>query len=1097
MLLVYRRWNVGVAAGHSLLAKLLVPMVVPAAVLCTLLFWVASTAQRDILAGELATRARLVVAGLEYDLMLAEHPTTVFERLTHVDRALFGLARWYLVDSEGRVTASSEPLPADGRTHRVAELKPLTAGQTAWQTGHEGSTFVLSEPLFSTGKQLVDAFGRDLRFVAFIDASAEMEARHEKLIRLLMLSFAVLFTLIGGVVLLVRRRVVEPLRMIQRAMAEAGPGAAVFSVQQLPDDEIGELGGSLRNAIDRLSRNQRFIESIFQSLSGCAYSVDARTGEVQQFTRNLDKSGDGRSSWNLREFDESQRQELGKAVANGEHWDLEYAFALADGSTRWVNNRGRLVRNSSGIAVSYDGLVLDVTDHRLRGEQVQLFSEALRKSSNEVYIVDMESQTLRYANAAALRNLGYGAEEIVGMPNVKVAGEMRKPEVVMEMNRLLQSTAEIHYQYEHTRKDGSEYPFEFIATPVQQAGKTQFIVVGLDITERLRREALIRSGEERLKLALEGSDYGMFVFDNRTGETYVSDNVRQWSGLELRKFDDVNQLIGVVEPEYRAELIAQLRTNGTGEREFNLELCMSGERRCIHLRGRACYGDDGNIERLIGFAADVTRQNVAEQELHRALEDAKAATPAKSEFLATMSHEIRTPMNGVLGMTQLLLDMNLSSEQHETASLILRSGEALDLYVDFDATIPHHYVGDSGRIRQILLNLVGNAIKFTATGHVLVSVTRSDAGMVRFAVRDTGPGIAEASQAKLFESFTQVDASTTRKFGGTGLGLAICRRLTELMGGHIGMQSALGQGSTFWFELPLKTAGDSVDKAVEADSVSAIHGLSVLVVEDNPVGREIQRGMLNSLGAVTQAVDSAAEGTRRAIELQPSLLVIDYHMPEEDGLSLVESLREDPRTTQLKIIMLSSSDLPADSKAASMLDGFGTKPVMKRGLLRLCQDALLGRASFQAAAEGTTNELEKEAAPQRVLRVLLAEDNVVNQKVAIRMLEKLGCRVDVAANGLEAVELWKQFPYEMIFMDCQMPELDGLAATRLIREGERQGHHIPIIAMTANAMERDREECLQAGMDDYASKPVKIDLLGELLSRYSSPRDFFSASPPP
>ncbi|MBM4203471.1 MAG: hypothetical protein FJ194_04880 [Gammaproteobacteria bacterium] len=324
--------------------------------------------------------------------------------------------------------------------------------------------------------------------------------------------------------------------------------------------------------------------------------------------------------------------------------------------------------------------------------------------------------------------------------------------------------------------------------------------------ELATRARLVVAGlEHDLKLALEGSDYAMFVFDNRTGETHISDNVWQWSGLEFRKFEDVDQLIGAVEPEYRDDLIAQLDTNGTGEREFNLELCTSGERRCIYLRGRACFGENGRIERLIGFAADVTRRNVAEQELHRALEDAQTVTPAKSEFLATMSREIRTPMNGVLGMTQLLLDLNLSSEQHETASLILRSGEALltiinnildfskieagklelesapfdleqatrevmelmsdtargkalDLYVDFDTTIPYHYLGDSGRTRQILLNLVGNAIKFTESGHVVVSVIRSAEGLVRFAVRDTGPGIAEVSQAKLFQSFTQVDA---------------------------------------------------------------------------------------------------------------------------------------------------------------------------------------------------------------------------------------------------------------------------------------------------------------------------------------------------
>jgi len=255
--------------------------------------------------------------------------------------------------------------------------------------------------------------------------------------------------------------------------------------------------------------------------------------------------------------------------------------------------------------------------------------------------------------------------------------------------------------------------------------------------------------------------------------------------------------------------------------------------------------------------------------------------------------------------------------------------------------------------------------------------------------------------------------------------------------------------------------------------------------------------MFSALDAVTQSAESAAEGFSLAIDLQPALIVVDYHILKMDGLSLIEQLRADPRTAHLKVILLSSSDLPVDSKAARLLDGFDTKPVMKRGLKRLCEDALLGRPIIHPIAEAETEERDSGAGPQHVLRVLLAEANVVNQKVAIRMLETLGCRVDVATNGREAVDLWKQFPYAMILMDCQMPELDGLAATRLIREGERQGQDIPIIAITANTMERDREECLRAGMDDYASKPVKIDLLGELVARYSSGKDRISASPPP
>ena len=778
----------------------------------------------------------------------------------------------------------------------------------------------------------------------------------------------------------------------------------------------------------------------------------------------------------------------------------------------------------------------------------------INASMDCIITMDPNGKILQF-NPAAEKTFGYQAADVIGKDMGELFMPPSVRDRQRRSFQLYQATGGgsmlgRRMEVPAFTKAGGEFVAEMAMQPVMFDGSLVFTVFLRDITERKRAEDKLQKVRETLRrerdlLRALMDHLPDLIFAKDAAGRFLTVNATLLRDLKVKSLDDV---VGKTDYDFfPKEMADHFRADDRQVMQADAPLLnreetvpeASGRERWVLTTKVPLRDAKQQVEGLVGICRDVTEMKLAREAMRQAKEAAESANRAKSDFLANMSHEIRTPMNAVIGMTELLLDTNLNSTQRDYLRMVQESGESLlaiindildfskieagkleidhsefhlrdslaatlkllavrahrknlELACHFDPATPDLLVGDVNRLRQIVINLVGNAIKFTDAGEVLVNVQfatneHSDDGQVllHFSVKDTGIGIAKDKFNLVFQAFEQADASITRRFSGTGLGLAISSRLVEVMQGRIWLESEIGQGSTFHFTLKLQLGQGA---AAPREPV-LVGDIRVLVVDDNATNRLILQEMFQNWGMAPSCYSDAPQALAalRAAHQngQPfQLIASDVDMPQVDGFTFAQQVRADPILAATPIILLTSGDRPGEIARCEELtiSSHLLKPVSPSELYEAVSGAL---RTTKPANPPAALDLAPGALSLRSLHLLLAEDSLVNQKLAVGLLQKYGHRVTVANNGREAVAAVGTQSFDGVLMDVQMPELDGFEATRQIRDQEKgSGRRIPIIAMTAHAMTGDRERCLEAGMDDYLSKPIRSQLLLEKLASY-------------
>ncbi|MBN1323967.1 MAG: PAS domain S-box protein [Methanotrichaceae archaeon] len=814
------------------------------------------------------------------------------------------------------------------------------------------------------------------------------------------------------------------------------------------------------------------------------------------------------------------------SIDGAEEFVQEYRVITKSGEIRWVHDNTTIRRDASGNITHFQGIILDITERKKAEELLLRWSYIFENADWGVAVVRADEERFEMMNPAYARMHGYAIRELMEMRISEVFAS-REIETLRSHIKTAHRKGHHIFEADHIRKDGSIFPALNDASILRdEKGEAIALVVYIqDITERKQAERELRERDERLRTIFKAAENVSFIItdalDPEPAVMEFSPGAEKIFGYSREEI--LGRPVSVLHLPQEAEAFLEIHRRMREERKgFSCTTTLvrkGGERFPALFTTYPLFDDEGRMYAALGVSIDITDRIKIEEELLVAKEAAEDASRAKSDFLANMSHELRTPLNAVIGMAGLLIETALSAEQMEYVETISKSGDALLSVIsdilDFSkieegklelemrtislretieesldqvavrasekglelayemGDAPRTILGDRARLRQILVNLLANAVKFTDSGEVVVMAGRKNGGLIHISVRDTGIGIPKERMDRLFQSFSQVDASMTRRYGGTGLGLAISKRLVEMMGGNIWAESTPGKGSVFHFTI----AAEEVKGREVQIPPNYLRGMRSLVVDDNRSNRQILEKQLRSWGMVPVLASSGEEALgliRQGEEFD--LAILDQMMPGMDGTHLAEEIARMGRKAG-PIIMLTSLGHKVASPAVSAIL---TKPVKPREL----QEALAGLLGEELTVIAPAKpKIDPHLSERFPLQILLAEDNPVNQKVVIRMLKRMGYKPDAVSNGLKAIQALKERSYDLILMDIQMPEMDGMEATRLIRERHPGGQNPQIIAMTAYALEGDKERCLEGGMDDYVSKPVRIEELVSALVR--------------
>ncbi len=1009
---------------------------------------------------------------------------------------------------------------------------------------------------------------------------------HLRIITFIILAFTALIALI--LALFLTRKIMIPVTTLVAAARKLSTGHLREYVEISELAELANLGEAFNTMIavrfnheTKLLEKQKEIRKTLTELESLKFAMDQhaiisitdKNGVITYVNRKFEQISGYNSDeliGNTHSLIKSNRHdhyfytEMISTITEGSVWQGEICSLNKDGKEFWTEMTIVPYNPSFDSMSHYIAIRTDIT-HKIESNMRLRKSEAKHRLlfdfSPDAYFI-LENNIFTECNTAALDMLKADRESVINHHALTLAPEFQYDGVLSTdklemMTALALQKGEHRFEWIHNDSNGKQLWIDISLASMPTENGSALFVSAREVSEKKQVEMQLLKEKKRLASILDGTNAGTWIWNTQTNSLEINERWAEMVGYTLEELEpiSVETWVDLLEPDdlNKAEVILDKHIKGETP-VYDVEFRMkhkNGEWIWVHARGKVTtYSKNSEALIVSGTHLDITDRkntdtelkdmnNYLQEAIARANDlaiEAEVASSVKGEFLANMSHEIRTPISGVIGMTELLLDEDLTPKTLDMVHVIKRSGESLlaiindildfskiesgklnlesidfdlgELIGDFAKTMSFRtsesnvelicpanpirhiwFKGDPGRIRQILTNLVGNALKFTSKGEVTVryehSEENSDNHLLKFQITDTGIGLTEVQIKQLFNKFSQADSSTTRRFGGTGLGLAISKQLTELMGGEIGVESSFGSGSTFWFTLRLPTSTIQTPPST-SNSLTAER---IIVIDDNPTNLDMLSQVLKMWSvnhAISLSGKSALEELYKAEKSNDpfTIAVVDMKMPHMDGCSFAKIVREEALFDTLKLVLLTSTGERGEAKKMQKI-GFSaylTKPVQQKEL----QTALLQVAGLVTASDRMITRHTAREIPQFNAEVLLVEDNKTNQLIAKSMLSKFGLECDIVENGQEAVDILETKQYDLVFMDCQMPVMDGFSATGMIRSLESNvlNHEIPIVAMTANAMDGDKERCFNAKMSDYIAKPINPDLLKQVLQKW-------------